>query len=107
MLAGQIIFSVLRQRASASPLAVGVGGWARRAQAWQRHGLRVDKIYLWDYIRHLTRKDKMKKYSDFIKWLNTCPVPYVVDDLKDFDDDSIAFLTSENTDKHKDDEEEN
>ena len=48
----------------------------------------------------------MKKYSDFIKWLNTCPVPYVVDDLKDFDDDSIAFLTSENTDKHKDDEEE-
>ena len=48
----------------------------------------------------------MIKYSDFIKWLNTSPVPYVVDDLKDFDDDSIAFLTSENTDKHKDDEEE-
>ena len=48
----------------------------------------------------------MKKYSDFIKWLSTCPVPYEVDDLTGFDDDSIVFFTSENTDKHKDNEEE-
>ncbi len=48
----------------------------------------------------------MKKYSDFIKWLSTCPVPYEVDDLTGFDDDSIVFLTSENTDKHEDNEEE-
>ena len=47
----------------------------------------------------------MKKYSDFIEWLSTCPVPYEVDDLTGFDDDSIVFFTSENTDKHEDDEE--
>ena len=43
----------------------------------------------------------MKKYSDFIKWLSTCPVRYEVDDLKGFDDDSIVFFTSESTDKHE------
>ena len=48
----------------------------------------------------------MTKYSDFIKWLSTCPVPYEVDDLTGFDDDSIVFFTSKNTDKHKDNEEE-
>ena len=51
----------------------------------------------------------MTKYSDFIKWLSTCPIPYEVDDLKGFDDDSIVFFTSKHTDKHKDEknEEEN
>ena len=43
----------------------------------------------------------LKKYSDFVKWLSTCPVRYEVDDLKGFDDDSIVFLTSESTDKHE------
>jgi hypothetical protein len=54
------------------------------------------------------RKDNMtkNKYSDFMKWLSTCPVPYEVDDLTGFNDDSIVFFTSENTDKHEDNEEE-
>jgi len=48
----------------------------------------------------------MTKYSDFIKWLSTCPVPYEIEDLTGFDDDSIVFFTSENTDKNKDEENE-
>ena len=47
----------------------------------------------------------MKKYSDFIKWLMDCPIPYEVDDLKGFDDDSIVFFTSKHTDKHQENNE--
>ena len=46
----------------------------------------------------------MIKYDDFIKWLNTCPIPYEEEEILDFDDDSIFFYTSKNTDKHKDNE---
>ena len=43
----------------------------------------------------------MKKYDDFRKWLMTCPIPYEQEDINFFDDDSIVFLTSKNTDKDK------
>ena len=52
----------------------------------------------------LKDESKMKKYSDFIKWLMDCPIPFEVEDITGFADDSVVFFTSEHTDKHKDNE---
>ena len=37
---------------------------------------------------------KKIKYNEFREWLMTCPIPYVQEELHDFDDDSIVFKTS-------------
>ncbi len=37
--------------------------------------------------------DEETRYSKFRKWLMSCPVKYKQDDINDFDDDSIVFLT--------------
>tara|TARA_R100000234_G_scaffold49307_1_gene29570 strand:+ start:240 stop:410 length:171 start_codon:yes stop_codon:yes gene_type:complete len=50
-------------------------------------------------------KKKLIKYDEFRKWLMTCPVPYYVEELLDFDDDSICFYTKNHTDKFKDNKE--
>jgi hypothetical protein len=50
-------------------------------------------------------KKKLIKYDEFRKWLMTCPVPYEQEEILDFDDDSIFFYTSKNTDKFKDNKE--
>ena len=50
----------------------------------------------------LKDESKMKKHSDFIKWLKDCPIPFVVEDITGFKDTSVVFLTSEHTDKHED-----
>ena len=46
-------------------------------------------------------KNKLIKYDEFRKWLMTCPIPYEQEEILDFDDDSIFFYTSKNTDKFK------
>ena len=47
-------------------------------------------------------KKKLIKYDEFRKWLMTCPIPYEQEEILDFEDDSIFFYTSKNTDKFKD-----
>ena len=50
-------------------------------------------------------KKKLIKYDEFRKWLMTCPIPYEQEEILDFEDDSIFFYTSKNTDKFKDNKE--
>ena len=33
-------------------------------------------------------------YNKFREWLMTCPIPYLQEELHDFDDDSVVFKTS-------------